>query len=105
MATTAVLAPTASASDSSEFTVDTPVSVYLVTTTGVISERAKTQILKKVGTSTYEPLRTQAGKNRRRVSVYLSQQEPTFYLVDPGTYIARKSRTTQLIGVSVDDQT
>lgn len=105
MATVVQLAPTASAADTSEFTVTTPLSVYAVTSTGQITERAKMQLLKKVGTGVYEPFRAPFGKNRKRVSIYLSQQEPTYYLQDAGTYIVRKSATTQLVGVSTDNQT
>lgn len=105
MATTAVLAPTANAADSSEFTVKTPVTVYLVTSTGNITERAKMPLLRKVGTGVYSPHDKQSGAKRKRVQLYLSQIENTLYLEDPGTYIVRKSATTQSIGVSVDDQT
>jgi hypothetical protein len=105
MATTAVLAPTALAADSAEFTVKTPVTVYLVTTTGGITERAKMPLLRKVGVGVYSPHDKQSGEKRKRVQLYLSQTENSMFLEDPGTYIVRKSATTQTIGVSVDDQT
>lgn len=103
MATTAVIAATANAADSTEFTLKAPGSVYLTSSTGVITERAKVQILKKVGTATYEPYTEQQGSRRRRVALFIQQQQPVALIADPGTYIARKSPTTQSIGVSVDD--
>lgn len=103
MATTVLLAPQTAAGDTAEFTIKAPASVYLVTSTGVVNERAKSQVLKKVGTGVYEPLKAQSGKNRKRVAIFLSQQEPTYLLADLGTYIIRKSATTQQVGMSLDD--
>ena len=104
MAETTVTAATTAAADSTEFTVTTPVNVFMFTADGTIGERVKMELLQKVGTGAYQPFYAKQTNWAYRRPVHLYNTQRSFFLENPGTYIVRKSASTEAIGVKVADQ-